>query len=283
MSPDVLGSQLNDEEAESFRAAYERDVSPTRVEALARLTSEPTLREQRSPFFYGLTGFEDSYLGLDRLVDEITVPLDTPGNALIGDLALVSLYSSEGFPAQQFDELCEFFHYGQRPFPVTSPFAVSLGQHIKIPHRLIAIRALQTLARVPDQWKADLGRFALTLIEHLQRVKMHEADRLKHMVTAIFVTRDTAALLGTDADLLAGGLPRQRAFAPLVHDFGSVEVSRKVLQRVFNEWPNEPHFAVHYARHLLYQEPREIDRAMRVIESAHNGSGRNDDTVVHKA
>ncbi len=71
MSPDVLGSQLNDEEAESFRAAYERDVSPTRVEALARLTSEPTLREQRSPFFYGLTGFEDSYLGLDRLVERL--------------------------------------------------------------------------------------------------------------------------------------------------------------------------------------------------------------------
>ena len=281
-SAEVLGAELDDKEAENFRLAYEQDVSPTRADALERLTFDPALREQRSPFFYGLVAFEDSYLGLDRLVDEVVKPLDPVGKELIADLALVSLYCSEGFSAADFDELCNIFHDGHRPFHAISPFTVSFGQHIKIPHRLIAVKALQLLARVPDRWEADLRRFALTLLEHLRRVKLHESDRLKDMVTSLFVTRDTAALLTADADILAGGLPKQRRFAPLIHDLGSAEIARKILQRVFNDWPTEPHFAVHYARHLLYEEPREIEQAMRVIElSRRTELGKSNDTVVH--
>jgi hypothetical protein len=281
-SPDVLSAELDDKEAENFRLTYEQNVSPVRAEALALLTSDPKLKEQRNPFFYGLVAFEDSYLGLDRLVDEIVKPLDPLGKELVADLALVSLYCSEGFPTADFDELCDIFCNGVRPFPATSPFTVNIGQHIKIPHRLIAAKTLRLLARVPDQWTADLGKFALELLRHLRKLRRHDADRLQDMVTSVFVTRDTAALLTADADILAGGIPRQRRFAPLIHDFGSAEVGRKVLQRVFNDWPNEPHFAVHYARHLLYEEPREIEQAMRVAELSQSSQlGKNDDTVVH--
>jgi hypothetical protein len=281
MSPDVLGAALGDGEAEEFQGAYEGVALPGRREALAHLTSDPELREQRTPFFYGLTAFEDRYLGLDKLVGEITTPLDSGGRDLIGDLALVSLYSGGGFPAPEFDELCHLFHHGEWPFPTTSPFAVSLGQQIKISHRLIATRVLQTLARVPVQWKADLGRFALGLLQRLRRVTGHDADRLRDMVTTLFVARDITALLSADADVLAGGVPRQSRFAPLIHDLGSVEVGRAVLKALFNDWPREPHFAVHYARHLLYEEPREVDQAMRVVELAYRGPGRDDDAVVH--
>ena len=51
---------------------------------------------------------------------------------------------------------------------------------------------------------------------------------------------------------------------------------------VFNDWPSEPHFAVHYARHLLYEEPREIEQAMRVADlSRQTELGKKDDTVIH--
>jgi hypothetical protein len=276
---DVLSAELDDEEAERFRAAYEEDIPPARTEALYRLTFDPNLREQRSPFFYGLVAFEDSYLGLDRLVEEIVGPLNQDGKELIVDLALASYYCNEGFPANEFDELCEFFHYSGRPFP---PFTVRIGLHIKNPHRLIAIKTLRLLARLPDHWQADLGRFALTLLQHLKNLRSRESDRLMEMVTSVFVTRDTSSLLTADTDVLAGGIPRQRRFAPLIHDLGSVEAARRVLQRVFNDWPSEPHFAVHYARHLLYEEPREIEQAMNVAEMARRTElGSKDDTVVH--
>jgi hypothetical protein len=279
---DILSAELDDKEAESFRVAYEQEASAARMEALDRLTFDPALREQRNPFFYGLVAFEDTYLGLDRLVSEIVRPLDPVGKELVGDLAIVSFYCSEGFPAAEFDELCKVLHHRDRPFPAISPFTVTIGPHIKNPHHLISVKTLRLLARVPDHWDADLGRFALTLLQHLKQLKLRESDRLKDMVTSVFVTRDTTALLTADTDILAGGLPRQGRFAPLIRDLGSAEIARKVLHRVFNDWPSDPHFAVHYARHLLYEEPREIEQAMRVAEmSRRTELGRDDDTVVH--
>ncbi len=281
-SPEVLRAELDDSEAESFRVAYSRDSTPSRQQALDRLTREPLQRDQRSPFFYGLAAFEEGYLGLDRLVDEIVEPLGPTERELVGDLALVSSYCSEGFPAAEYDELCRSLENGCRPFPELSPFSVDLGQYIKIPHRLIAARTLRLLARLPDRWEADLGRFALSLLHRLRALKHRESDRLKQMVTAVFVTRDTTALLTADTEILAGGIPRQRRFAPLIHDLQSPEVARQVLKRVFNEWPTEPHFAVHYARHLLYEEPREIEQARQVAEiSRKTELGRSNDTVVH--
>src|SRR5439155_1468529 len=110
-SSDVLSVELSDDEAKSFQTAYEQNVPENKVEALAQLTTDPKLREQRSPFFYGLTAFEKTYLGLERLLEDIIKPLNSRGKDLIGDLALVSLYSSEGFSTAEFNELCGFFHY----------------------------------------------------------------------------------------------------------------------------------------------------------------------------
>ena len=231
LSAEVLSAELGDKEAESFRAAYSQDVLPARADALERLTFDPRLREQRSPFFYGLVAFEESYLGLDRLVEEIVKRLDPTGRELVADLSLVSFYCSEGFPATDFDELCAILHGGDRPVPAISPFTVRIGRHIKVPHRLIAAKASQLLSRVPDRWHADLGRFALTLLQHLKSLKLHESDRLKEMVTSVFLTRDTTALLTLDTDLLAGGLPKQGRFAPLIHDLGVL----RLLERCYSE------------------------------------------------
>src|ERR1039457_3760100 len=143
---DILSAELDDKEAESFRVAYEQEASAARMEALDRLTFDPALREQRNPIFNGLVAFEDTYLGLDRLVSEIVRPLDPVGKELVGDLAIVSFYCSEGFPAAEFDELCKVLHHRDRPFPAISPFTVTIGPHIKNPHHLISVKTLRLLA-----------------------------------------------------------------------------------------------------------------------------------------
>lgn len=277
----VLKAELSDAEASRFQKAYGEGIPIGRTLQLTLLTYDPTLREQRNPFFYGLAAFEDTYLGLDKLVEATLSRLDDRGRALIIDLAFVSLYCSDGFPKAEYDELCGRLNEGERPFLPDTPFAVMDWQYIKIPHRLIAIRALIELARAPNIWKADLGMWAVTLLNHLRMLNARDADRIKEMVTSIFVTRDTSMILGTDSDIAAGFVSHNRPFAPLLHDIGSVEMSRRVLRKVFNDWPNEPHFAVHYARHLLYEQPKDIDGAESAVTMSYRGSGHNDNTVAH--
>lgn len=278
----VLSARLDSEESKTFFEVYREQVDdPVTVRALQRLVSDPDLEEQRSPFFFGLTAFGENYFGLERLIENVLGPLETGARLLVADLALVSTYSSEGFPAAEFDELCHIHNGGIRPFAGPSPFAISTPSHIKVAHRLIATRCLRALSRSETDWRADIFLFSNTLLDHLRLLRDQNSERLKRMVDLLYITRDTKAALALDEDVQSGGIPRQGLFSPLIEDIGNVEVARALLKRVKDDWPEELHFAVHYARHLLYKQPREVDLAMRVLEPLESGIGARDDVVMH--
>jgi hypothetical protein len=83
-------------------------------------------------------------------------------------------------------------------------------------------------------------------------------------VETLFITRDIESALRADADVQVGGIPTQRRFSPLINDLGNPIQARTVLGRVASQWSREPHYAAHYARHLLYEQPREIDQAITI-------------------
>jgi hypothetical protein len=281
---DVLSGRLSDPEADSFLPAYLEQVTDAgRRTALERLAKDPTLQAQRSPFFFGLTAFGEDFVGLDHLIEATLQRAQSQeAQALLGDLAIASYYSSHGFPLVEFDELCEQLTDGVRPFSDTSPLAIAAEEHIRIPHHLIAERTLKALARRPDEWKADLQLRATTLLEHIRKLSNRESDRLLRMMNTLFVTRDTVTVLEADAEIQAGGLPKQRRFSPLITDLGDVVRARSILERLCREWPRQPHYPVHYARHLLYEQPELIEKAIEVASRAESSpEGATDDTVVH--
>src|SRR5260370_39314556 len=102
--------------------------------------------EQRSPFFFGLTAFGENFLGVDRLISEILKPLATEASrALVSDVALASLYTHEGIPAHEFDDLCKRLNSGRWPIDRSSIYLVVSSQRVRVSHALLAEKTLVSL------------------------------------------------------------------------------------------------------------------------------------------
>jgi hypothetical protein len=280
---DVIRSVLTDDEADAFLDAYLLVTSdPARRAALQQLRRSPEFAEQKSPFFFGLTAFGEGYVSLSSLIEHTLGPLDASARQIIADLAVVSCYSGPGFPVQEFREF-PAVHGNVLRYALAPPFAVWGAEHVRIPHVLIARRTLQALARTEAEWRTDLHIFANGLLSDIQRLRNRKALRITRLMETVFLTRDTARALADDTSARAGAFLHLRRFSPLIQDIGNAPMARAILERVWSLWGvDEPHTAVHYARHLLYEHPSEVDRAINVAEAAmRTESGQRDPAVIH--
>ena len=283
---EILPGELTDDEAEAFLKLYSECVTDeSRKQELSKLAHHSSYREQRSPFFFGLTAFGEDYLGLSKLVeDALHYANNDDAKQLLTDLALCSYYYSKGFPRNEFDELCKRVNGGRRPFPERSPLALVASGHVRIPHNLIARRVLSGLARAATNWEADLYTFADRLLDHLAKLENSSSDRLLRMIDIMFVVRDITAALEEDLKAQEQVSVRREhtRFSPLITDMGNSEHARALLKRLTIVWPMQLHYAVHHARHLLYEDPQEVEEAIKVAKAiADSPEGQKDDTVIH--
>ena len=224
--------------------------------------------KERSPFFFGLTAFGENYLGIEQLLaDTIGSLSNAAERSLLVDLALVSLYTQRGFPVGEFEELCSRLNNGKWPLDRRSLFIVEADHYVRVAHTLLAEMALAALARVPSDWRIDLRLFSEALLGHLRLTRHRASDRVREMAEELFITRDSEIALRSDAELYTAG-GGQRRYSPLIYDIGNVENARAVLRKVVQVWPEEPHFAAHLARHLAYEEPKEIEAAIGLANGA---------------
>jgi tetratricopeptide (TPR) repeat protein len=280
----VLSGKLDEAEAALFLDVYlEQVTDDTRRAALQRLSTSYELQDQRNPFFFGLTAFGENFLGIDRLIhDVVDGAPGTVDRALLSDLALVSLYSNDGFPLNDFEELCTRVNGGKWPVDKGSLFLLATSTHVRVSHAVLAEKALAALARNKDRWRADLPLFSDVLLGHLASLEHKISDRIQEVVKTLFITRDFESALQADTDVQAGGIPTQRRFSPLINDLGNVTQARRIFKRVVQLWPKEPHFAAHLARHLLYEEPKEIDEAIQFAKrAASTPHAATDASLVH--
>lgn len=284
-SVDVLPSRLTERETDTFLATYlEQTEDPSRRANLRQLATDAAYIDQRSPFFFGLTAFATNFLGLDRLVHEILErAAEQDATTVVGTLALVSYYCAEGFPEPEFHEYCGEVAGSFPAFLEDSPFALASRDHIKIPHTLIAERTMQRLARDPDLWRADLHRLAIGLLREVEGFHHRDSDRLSAMIDTLFLVRDLANAVEADIEATGGHIVSQsRRFSPLIRDLGQSVLAREIFERLTRVWPDQPHYAVHLARHLLYEDPKDVERAIVIMtHAAGSPEGRDDDTVIH--
>lgn len=277
----ALPSRLSKEEANAFKDAYLEQVSDhDRARAISELAEDPKLHDQCNPFFFGLAGFGENYVGLERLINSRVSALSQDAQAVLGSLALVSRYSSLGFPLKEFEEIARRVNGGV--FSISAPFIIRSKTHIKIPHVLIATKTLEFLARNPNEWKADLHKFGGALLDQIKGLAIQSSDRILQLVQVVFLTRDTVRAIEGDADAVSGGLAGGRRFSPFIRDVGNQVLARTILARIAQIWPAQPHHAVHYARHLLYEDPADVNLAVSVATDAEQRqSGEKDDAVAH--
>jgi hypothetical protein len=282
---DVLAARLTPRETDVFLTTYlEQTQDPSRRANLRQLASNDLYLEQRSPFFFGLTAFASDFVGLDRLVGEV-VESANKQHALtpLSTLSLVSYYCADGFPQPEFDEFCKHVMGTVPSFLDSSPFALRSKHHIKIPHTLIAERTLQRLARDPELWRADLHRVATGLLTQVEGFRHRDSDRLSDMIDTLFLVRDLPTALDADVEASGGHIVSPpRRFSPLIRDIGQSVLARELFERLSRLWPERPHYAVHLARHLLYEDPKDVERAIQIMtRTAESSEGKDDDTVVH--
>jgi hypothetical protein len=282
---DVLPARLTPRETDVFLNTYlEQTQDPSRRANLRQLATNDLYLEQRSPFFFGLTAFASDFVGLDRLVGE-TVENAKQQHALtpLSTLSLVSYYCADGFPQPEFDEFCKHVTGTVPSFLENSPFALRSKHHVKIPHILIAERTLQRLARDPELWRADLHRVATGLLTQVEAFRHRDSDRLSGMIDTLFLVRDLFTALQADVEASRGNIVSPpRRFSPLIRDIGQNVLARELFERLTRLWPDKPHYAVHLARHLLYEDPKDVERAIQIMtRTAESSEGKDDDTVVH--
>lgn len=281
----VLPGELDETERTSFLHAYLEQVDDfSTQEQLRRLAGPSTPREQQNPFFFGLTAYGEGFVGVKRLIENVLENANNePARELLADLSLVSYYNSEGFPEVEFDELCKTLNNGKSPVDEDSLFLVRSGGHIRVSHSLLARQVLSGLARNKQIWRADVSRFSTTLLSHLSRLKNKASDRVQRMVQSLFITRDTESAILADVDFSVGGIANRR-FSQLINDIGNAELARDLFSRVTKIWPREPHYIAHLARHLMYEDPRDIDGAVKKVSLAEDlPEAKDDAALVHVA
>ncbi len=263
---DVMPTTLADDEADKFFTAYNQHcLSSEQTKKLEQITSLKSSKE-RSPFFYGLYTFNKDYLGVNAAIDKLLTGGPKARNALTY-LALVSYFSSGGFPLIEFKELFPDFMGDEGLTLKDNPLIFIANDSIKISHVLISEAILERTARKGTNWQADLTMLSEAFVEMLAGLTSSKSERVKSLIETLFFSRDTATTLERDSTLVSGGIAYKDRYAPLILKISNTDLERKVIEKICLIWRDEPHYAVHYARHLLYEEPKSIDKAYNMLRS----------------
>lgn len=279
---DILPSALQlgeGNEAALFRDTYLPYVRGSRrQDGLVKLARSNNSKE-RSPFFFGLTAFRHDYLGVERLVDDVLKGASSAAaRGLLADLCLASIYSQRGFPLVEFDELCTELNAGNWPVSKESLFVVMRDSHIRVSHVVLAEEMLARLSRKADDWLADLPLLSDGLLRRLKIVHSSQSNRVIDLIDEMFFTRDSESTMREDSDAFNTS---SRKYAPIIHDIGNIENARRIYREIDQLWPRQPHYMAHRARHLLYEQPREMENALELFRRAEKIADDGDPALSH--
>lgn len=253
----VLLAELDDKEAKQFFDKYEPYAKlPERKQDLVTITQYD--RKQRSPFFYGFYTFQADYIGLNERINEL-VGMGPKFRDALKWIALASYYSSNGFPTAELWELFSSVEKEKEKL-ANSPIIYLSNRNIKIAHHLISDIILKRIVGNED-WKKQLSQISRALIDLLATLKNKDSKQVMNFVASLFMDRDTYSQMEQDLYL-----NNRKKYSRLVMDINRAPLQRELLDKIRKLWPSNPHFAVHWARHMLYEDPCERDRAYAVLE-----------------
>ena len=214
---------------------------PNRRSALRRLLDIED-RRRRTPFHYGLAAFGRDFQGIEFYVSNRLERCTEHGRLLCLISSLVYHYGQQTVPIQLF----------AKPFGLPQSKVVRLSDvidefvedlfviakdSIRPIHELIAediLRQVLGKGRTDETWRAGLADAAITLAEICAEQPTASSVKISEMLQTMFLERHSQE---SDA-----------AFSRLLKDIPSSEAQERVLTRLTELFPYEPHFWAHLGR-----------------------------------
>ncbi len=265
---------MTDHEAQAFLRAFSaRTNNPNRQRLLLDLATTEQWKPYRSPFFFGLTTYEDEFESVHSYVEHhLTQTLTQPIKKLIRFLALLTKYSQTGISIgllNQFLGLDPASDIGIADAlgDVVARLIVRRGQLVRLPHPVIAREVLQQSIGGKD-WKYGLRDLCLQFVAETVGFLGTDGVETLHLFSELFIRRD----------YWTPSARRRRNFSELILDIPVPAGRHQVLLALTDTCPQEPHFWNHLGRHHIYEMRQDFAEAERYLKVAVD---LNPDEQVH--
>jgi len=261
---------LGDSEAEKFRKAYckrTNDLAKRHHLDLITASQELRLRNQRSPFFYGLITYGRDYDGLDRYVGAHIRGIAYRPRKVLLYLALITRFSQFGMSEAMLLDLLEMDK--SLAFDIESSFGTGPaklilrhGRDFKLSHALVAEEVLRQLlggsTYTRDGWRDALAHLCKEFIRDVKRVCGEESDRARELLQQVFISRN-----------VWGYAPRAKTqFSEIIQAVPGRADQHLILKELTEQFPNEPHYWNHLGRHHIYSMEGDFQKAEDYLKKA---------------
>lgn len=213
----------------------------------------------RSPFFFGLTAYEDDFLSLDRYVGTHLKGIAPFARQTILYLALATRFSHKGISEAFFRRLFQPTITGainlERALGVGPARLIVHGNgRLKFVHPLLAEEALRELlgGAGRDDWMSNLKELCVLLVRDVVAIVGPYSDEAKDIFAQLFIFRDPWT------DNTGKG---KRQFAPLIEAIATVDGQQQILTLLTEVCALEPHYWNHLGRHLIYKTNENFAKA----------------------
>lgn len=283
-----LSQNLNSKEAYDFTTILSKE-APSRKKQLEDLKINENKANQRIPFVFGLTAFEENFMGIKDFVDERLRNINERERTIIVMISLISYFCNQSVPSQIFSifvglskskkidlreylqksrqELLIFDEYGWRPL-----------------HFLVAKEVLLQLLGDndnPDSWMEMLTDYGTQIIDLLSELTNESKNSgnivIATLLRSLFIDRQDAE---PEIQTLN---QKEPSFSHFIATIPSLEGKRLVFDKLVNKFPDEAHFWGHRAR-LIWAYAKNIadyEEAVKSINNALSISVEEDPTLYH--
>lgn len=236
--------------------AMQRKNSAERIRLLDAITGE-SLKEQRSPFFYGFYTFQEEYNLLDTLKHIISSCNDRE-KMLLNNLALVTAFSqnvcvafAECFTTlglENDDGRMNIYVMLERLPTAISKLMVIRSDGFRLCHKIIAEKTLLLLhdpEEKHDELKYVIYRATADYIKTLRPIYGEGNECIDKNLKELVIDR---AYIDADA--------QRTKFSPLVEAIPHWTDKRKLFELLIESFPDNPHYYNHLARLLAFGDKK---------------------------
>lgn len=266
-----LNTELDREEIERFEEELSGIVPDRRTQILAIKKYVAQDQQEATPFIYGLTAFDSSFVKLEKYVGDILAALPVEIEKMLSYICFIGKYTNKTIPLNFFDRLRgsnRMFDYYDPVWKLvkssyTEENVLEARHYLLANETLIQILCQGDLTRKPI-WKSFLKVFIFELIDFFRDLNpdgLIEDSKDKELLEALFVEKKIASY--PDENCKFSALITEINQSP---DEGGIEFSHDIFEKLTKTFPEHPFFHQHFSR-LYLQMARDKGR-IRFFESA---------------
>ncbi|MFV6028870.1 hypothetical protein [Streptomyces sp. NPDC056264] len=283
-----LGDAMSPREVAQFRKEYARRARTPKAAAAVQMLGPVGSPPQYSPFLFGLTAFEDEFLGARNYVEAHLSTFSAEERRVAGYLALITLHAQQGVPTSLVrrwlkgvwrlrdtsgddsrDDLESVMG------PALRRLVVEYHDGARIMHATIADVLLDLVIDATGNESHRASSLAALTVELIDQVagRMGNDGRVgRRLLEQLLISRGNAE-------------GRQKQFSELVlaieNDGRHTDQAHRVLLQLTEKYPSEPHFWMHLGRYYPRHKGLKDGQAQKYIEKAIEIASKPDSTLYH--